>query len=58
MGKDRKNTSTVAGKPAGDKADERQARKAAALRENLRKRKAQQRGRREDGDESENTATE
>jgi len=58
MGKDRKNTSTVAGKPAGDKADERQARKAAALRENLRKRKAQQRGRREDTDTVGNAATE
>ena len=50
MGKDSKNISTVAGKPAGDKADERQARKAAALRENLRKRKAQQRGREEKPD--------
>lgn len=56
MGKDSKDSSAVGGKPAGTKADDRQARKAAALRENLRKRKAQQRGRREDGDDGENTA--
>jgi hypothetical protein len=45
MGKDRKDPSASNGKPAAGKEDNRSARKAAALRENLRKRKAQQRGR-------------
>lgn len=47
MGKDRKDPPAGSGKPASGKADDRSARKAAALRENLRKRKAQQRGREE-----------
>jgi hypothetical protein len=50
MGKDRKYPSAGSGKPAAGKADDRSARKAAALRENLRKRKAQQRGREEKPD--------
>lgn len=50
MGKDRKDPPTGGGKPASGKADDRSARKAAALRENLRKRKAQQRGREEKPD--------
>ena len=47
MGKDSKDPPAGDGKPAKGKAADRQARKAAALRENLRKRKAQQRGREE-----------
>ncbi|MBE9555782.1 MAG: hypothetical protein IMF08_02910 [Proteobacteria bacterium] len=47
MGKDRKHPPADGGKAAADKAGDRSARKAAALRENLRKRKAQQRGREE-----------
>jgi hypothetical protein len=47
MGKDRKDPSAGGGKPAAGKKEDRQARKAAALRENLRKRKTQQRGREE-----------
>ncbi|MBE9558194.1 MAG: hypothetical protein IMF08_15150 [Proteobacteria bacterium] len=50
MGKDRKDSPAGSGKPASGKVDDRQARKAAALRENLRKRKAQQRGREEKPD--------
>ena len=46
MGKDGKKE-TADRKPESAKADDRQARRAAALRENLRKRKAQQRGREE-----------
>lgn len=47
MSKDRKDPPAGRSKPASGKADDRSARKAAALRENLRKRKAQQRGRQE-----------
>lgn len=50
MGKDRKNPPAGERKPASAKADDRLARRAAALRENLRKRKAQQRGREENSD--------
>lgn len=50
MGKDSKDAPARGGKPESDMADERQARKAAALRENLRKRKTQQRGREEKPD--------
>ena len=50
MGKDRKDPPAGSSKPAAGKADDRSARKAAALRENLRKRKAQQRGREEKPD--------
>ena len=45
MGKDRKDPPAGGDKQAAARADDRSARKAAALRENLRKRKAQQRGR-------------
>ncbi len=45
MGKDSKDPPARDGKPLSAKAEDRQARKAAALRENLRKRKAQQRER-------------
>ncbi len=50
MGDDRKDSPAGDRKTASGKADDRQARKAAALRENLRKRKAQQRGREEKPD--------
>jgi hypothetical protein len=45
MGKDSKDPPARNDKPHSAKAEDRQARKAAALRENLRKRKAQQRER-------------
>ena len=45
MGKDSKDPPASASKPLSAKAEDRQARKAAALRENLRKRKVQQRER-------------
>lgn len=50
MGKDSKDAPARGGKPGSDMAAERQARKAAALRENLRKRKTQQREREEKPD--------
>jgi hypothetical protein len=45
MGKDSKDPPAGNNKPRSAKAEDRRARKAAALRENLRKRKAQQRER-------------
>lgn len=45
MGKDSGKEPAGGRKPESGKAEDRQARRAAALRENLRKRKAQQRGR-------------
>lgn len=50
MGKDSKDSPARNGKPVSAKVDDRQARKAAALRENLRKRKTQQREREEKPD--------
>lgn len=50
MSKNKKDAPGADGKTGTDTADERQARKAAALRENLRKRKTQQRGREEKPD--------
>jgi hypothetical protein len=50
MGKDREKEPAAGRKPKSGGADDRQARRAAALRENLRKRKAQQRGRAEKPD--------
>jgi hypothetical protein len=50
MGKSDESQHRNADKPASGKADDRTARKAAALRENLRKRKAQQRARNEKPD--------
>lgn len=47
MGKDREKEPAGDGKPESPKTEDRRARRAAALRENLRKRKAQQRGRAE-----------
>jgi hypothetical protein len=47
MGKDREKEPAGRRKPDSANTDDRQARRAAALRENLRKRKAQQRGRAE-----------
>lgn len=47
MGNDGEKEETRQRKPESAKAEDRQARRAAALRENLRKRKAQQRGRAE-----------
>jgi hypothetical protein len=50
MGDENEDTRANARKPRTGNTDDRQARKAAALRENLRKRKAQQRGRQEKPD--------
>jgi len=47
MRDENEDTRASARKPRSGNRDDRQARKAAALRENLRKRKAQQRGRQE-----------